>query len=531
MIRAVPWWREVVFYEVWVRSFHDANGDGVGDLAGLLARLDYLQWLGVGAIWLSPVFPSPWADAGYDVTDFCDIHPQLGTLAEFDQLVREAHRRAIRVVLDWPVNHTSDRHPWFHDARSRKDAAHRDWYVWVDPKQDGALPNNWLSVFGGSAWTLDDTTGQYYFHAFLPEQPDLNWRNPAVRAAIHEAMRFWLARGVDGFRVDAIDMLLEHPERPDNPPDPRFDPDGPPDAAVFQVHNRSQPGLHRLIAALRRLCDEFGDRVLIGEAYTSLENLASYYGTSTEPELHLPLNPELLLKEHWSPDDVVRAVARYVDVVSSRGWPNWAWTNHDFRRLASRAGPDQLHVAAMLLLTLRGTPFVYYGEEIGMHDVEIPPERVEDPQGRAQPRRNRDLARTPMQWSDERHAGFTRGMPHAPVADDFATVNVAAQKRDPRSLLALYRRLIALRNNEPALHAGRQTDLACQDGLLSFRRELPGRRIVIVLNMSNEERVCDLTRHGENGRILLSTCLDIQHEYCGRQVRLRDHEGLVLALE
>jgi len=529
MISERPWWQQAVFYEVWVRSFFDSNGDGVGDLQGLLTKLDHVDTLGAEAVWLSPIFPSPWADAGYDISDFRGVDPRLGTLEHFDRLVEEAHRRGIRIVLDWPINHTSDQHRWFEEARSGRDARYRDWYVWADPKPDGAPPNNWLSVFGGSAWTLDEETGQYYFHAFLPQQPDLNWRNPAVRTAMHDAMRFWLARGVDGFRVDAVDMLLENPDLPDNPPNPRFEPGGPPDAAVFQAHNRSQPGLHEHIAALRRICDEFGDRVLIGEVYTSLDNLVSYYGTSARPELHLPLNPELLLRQQWNAEEVARTIARYLDVVSSHGWPSWAWTNHDFHRLGSRATPDELRVAAMLLLTLRGTPFIYYGEELGMRDVWVPPELVEDPQGRTQPSRNRDSARTPMQWNDRSQAGFTNGTPYFPVADDYRRINVASQERDPRSLLILHRRLITLRRAEPALREGLQTQLQRRGELLFFRRELQD-RCLVVLNMSGGDQLFTFRELGSDARVLLSTSLDRDDECCRQEVRLRGHEGLIMRL-
>lgn len=530
MSQEMPWWQRAVFYEIWVPSFFDANGDGIGDLPGLITKLDYVGRLGAKAVWLSPIFPSPWADAGYDITDFRGVHPQLGTPGDFDRLVQEAHRGGIRLVLDWPINHTSDQHPWFEGARSSRDASHRSWYVWADPKTDGAPPNNWLSVFGGSAWTLDEQTGQYYFHAFLPQQPDLNWRNPAVRAAIHDAMRFWLDRGVDGFRVDAVDMLLEHPDLPDNPPNPGFDPSGPPDAAVFQVHNRSQPGLHEEIAALRRLCGEYGDRVLIGEVYTSLENLASYYGVPAQPELHLPLNPELFLMQRWIPEEVARTIARYVNVVSSHGWSSWAWSNHDFHRLATRTTPDQLRVAAMLLLTLRGTPFVYFGEEIGMRDGDVPTESVKDPQGKRQPRRNRDAARTPMHWNDSPHAGFTTGIPHLPVAEDYRQTNVASQDQDPRSLLPFYRRLIALRNAEPALKEGRQTHVRHRGALLFFRRELQDRRLLVVLNMSGDDQLFRFSECGPTARVLLSTSLSGHDRSCDHEVHLRAYEGVILVL-
>ena len=530
MIQEMQWWQRAVIYQVWMRSFFDADGDGIGDLPGLISKLDYVRTLGAGVIWLSPIFPSPWADAGYDVSDFRGIHPRLGTLQDFDCLIDEAHRHGIRIVLDWPLNHTSDEHPWFEDARSSRDSRYRNWYIWANPKPDGSPPNNWLSVFGGSAWTFDEKTGQHYFHAFLAQQPDLNWRNPEVPTAMHDAMRFWLARGVDGFRVDAVDMLLKDPDFPDNPPNPDFDPSGPLDAAVFPVYNRNQPGVHEHIAAFRRVCGEFGDRVLLGEIYTSPEQIVRYYGTPALPELHLPLNPQLLT-QRWDAKNIARGIQRYVDAVSPYGWPNWTWSNHDFHRLTSRAGADRLRVAAMLLLTLRGTPLIYYGEEIGMRDVEIPQELAEDPQGKTQPTRNRDVCRTPMQWNDGPNAGFTPGTPFFPIGADYRQINVASHQRDARSLWALYRRLIALRKAEPALTQGLQTQVVCRTPLLFFRRELSHRRLVVVLNMADDDRSFDFSDIGPKVRLLLSTFLDREDELLENEVPLRGNEGLILALE
>jgi alpha-glucosidase len=530
MTQEMEWWQQAVIYQIGVRSFFDANGDGVGDLPGLISKLDYVRMIGAEAIWLSPIFPSPWADAGYDVSDFRDIHPQLGRLEDFDRLVGEAHRRGIRIILDWLLNHTSNKHPWFEEARSSRDSRYRNWYVWADAKPDGSPPNNWLSVFGGSAWTLDEKTGQHYFHAFLPEQPDLNWRNPEVPAAMQDAMRFWLARGVDGFRVDAVDMLLENPDLPDNPPNPSFDPSGPLDAAVFQVYNRNQPGVHQHIAALRNVCSEFPECVLLGEAYTSPEELARYYGTPAQPELHLPLNPQLLSRS-WDAEEIAKAIERYLAAVSPCGWPNWAWGNHDFHRLGSRVSTDQRRVAAMLLLTLRGTPIIYYGEEIGMHDVEVPRERAEDPQGKTQRTRNRDVARTPMQWNDGPNAGFTTGTPFFPIADDYGQVNIASQERDPRSLLAVYRQLIALRKAEPALREGFQTPVVRRTPLLFFRRELPDRRLAVVLNMGADDLSFDFREVGPKAHLLLSTFLDRGDELLEQKIYLRGNEGLILVLE
>jgi alpha-glucosidase len=523
------WWQTGVIYQIWVRSFYDSNGDGIGDLAGIVEKLDYIQALGADAIWLSPIFPSPWADAGYDVSDFCNVHPQLGGLADVDRLVSESHQRNIRVILDWLVNHTSDRHPWFEDARSRRGSKYRDWYVWADPKSDGSPPNNWLGVFGGSAWTLDEATGQYYFHAFLPEQPDLNWRNPQVVEAMHDNLRFWLQRGIDGFRLDALDMLLEHPELPDNPPNPDFDPSGPLDMKVFQKYTRNQLGIHELVAGMRKVCDEFESRVLLGEMYVGPDQMVSYYGTPELPELHLPLNPQFL-RQRWDADEMAKAIGHYLDAVSAYGWPTWALSNHDINRLTQRAQSEQPRVAAMLLLTLRGTPSIYYGDEIGMHDVEVPRDLIEDPQGKAQPHRARDVARTPMQWNDGLNAGFTTGSPYFPIAGDYRQINVAAQEQDPRSLLALYRRLLALRKTEPALARGIQTPVVRRAPLLVYRRELPERRLLVILNMAGDDLTFDFSELASSATMLVSTFLDSHNKLVEDEIAIRGNEGVVLAL-
>ena len=526
----VNWWQTGVIYQLWVRSFLDTNGDGVGDLPGITQKLDYIRSLGADAIWLSPIFPSPWADAGYDVSDFCNVHPRFGTLADMDRLISAAHKRKIRVILDWLINHTSKDHAWFQDARSSRQSQHRDWFIWADPKPDGSPPNNWLSVFGGSAWTLDERTGQYYFHAFMPEQPDLNWRNPQVVEAMHDNLRFWLKRGIDGFRLDALDMLLEDANLPDNPPNPDFDPSGALDQAVIQKYTRNQPGIHDLIAGMRKVCDEYPERVLLGEIYVSAEEMVPYYGTVEQPELHLPLNPQFL-RQRWDADEMAKAISGYLDAVSAYGWPTWALSNHDINRLTQRAQADQPRVAAMLLLTLRGTPSIYYGEEIGMHDVPIPAELVEDPQAKSQPERSRDVARTPMQWNDGPNAGFTTGKPYFPIADDYQQINAAAQERNPRSLLALYRRLTALRQEEPALAHGIQTPVVRRAPLLVYRRELPDRRLLVILNMAGDDVTFDFSELANRARLLLSTFLDRQRELLEKSVALRGNEGLVLALD
>ena len=524
------WWQRGVIYQVYPLSFQDSDGDGFGDLPGLLSRLDYLQWLGVDAIWLSPICPSPMADWGYDVADYCDVDPRFGTLADVDALIAEAHRRGLRVLLDFVPNHTSERHPWFVEARSSRDSPRRGWYHWRDPAPGGGPPNNWISVFGGSAWTLDDTTGQYYLHSFLREQPDLDWRNAEVRAAMFDALRFWLRRGVDGFRVDVIHHLAKDPELRDNPTNPDWLPGQNPYRRLLATRTADLPEVHKVIAGIRAVVDEFPDRMLIGELYLPLERLMVYYGAAGRG-LQLPFNFQLI-RLPWEARTLGAAIEAYEAMLPTFGWPNWVLGNHDKSRVASRVGPAQARVAAMMLLTLRGTPTLYYGDELGMRDVPIPAERVRDPFERNVPGLGlgRDPERTPMQWDASAGAGFTNGEPWLPVADDLAVTNVAAQRDDPRSLLALYRRLLALRRAEPALAVGPFAPLRTSGGLIAWVRKDGDRRFLVALNLGAEAAayappILDLA-----GEIVLSTHLDREAERVRRTLELRGDEGVVVRL-
>ncbi len=439
------WWQESVFYEVYPRSFKDGNGDGIGDLNGLIEKLAYLQWLGVDALWLTPVFPSPMVDFGYDISDYCHIDPLFGDLAMMDALVAEAHRRSLRIVLDFVANHTSDRHPWFLASRSSRSEAKRDWYIWRDPAPDGGPPNNWMSEFGGSGWEWDEATGQYYYHAFAREQPDLNWRNPHVREAMQAVLRFWLDRGVDGFRLDAVARLIKDDRFRDNPGQtaaPSVNGIRRPDLAR-SPYSRNLPEVHDVLAEFRSVVATYEDLVLIGETYLPVPDLMAYYG-KTHPELHLPMNFHLMLRP-WTAAAVAGLVQEYEDALPPGAWPNWVLGNHDNSRLASRLGLEQARVAAMLLLTLRGTPFLYYGDEIAMEDGDIPPEKVVDVWELNMPGQGlgRDPARTPMQWDAGQHGGFTTGEPWLPVSPNASDVNVEAEAGDPLSTLTLYRRLLA----------------------------------------------------------------------------------------
>lgn len=527
----LSWWQRGVIYQIYPRSFQDSNGDGVGDLPGILSRLDYLQWLGVSAVWLSPLYPSPMADFGYDISDYENIDPVFGTLADFDELVHELHRRDLKLILDFVPNHTSDQHPWFQESRRSVADARRRWYVWRPPAPGGGPPNNWLSEFGGPAWTLDPQTGEYYYHAYLAQQPDLNWREPEVQAAMHGVMRFWLDRGVDGFRVDAIHMLVEDEALRDNPANPAWVPGMSPARSVIRVHSCDQPETLHLVAAMRKVLDEYEDRVLIGEAYLPIERLMLYYGSALGG-FHLPFNFHLL-STPWNATAVAALAREYEAALPVGAWPNWVLGNHDRSRLIDRVGgAAQARLAAMLLLTLRGTPTLYYGDEIGMHDVAIPPELVQDPWEKNVPGLGlgRDPCRTPMQWSAEPGAGFSGAPPWLPVADDSFSVNVDSETADPGSLLLLYRELLRLRREEPALAVGDYREHGVGPQLLSFERVAGGRRFLVALNFG-EEAVSLPVGPGVSWSVLLSTRSGGSpgNSLAGR-LELRGMEGVIARL-
>jgi len=481
-----PWWKHAVFYEVYPRSFADSNGDGIGDLNGITSKLDYLKDLGVDAIWITPCFPSPQVDFGYDISDYDNIDPMYGTLADFDQLVSEAKKRNIRVILDFVINHTSDQHPWFIDSKSSRSSAHRDWYIWRDGKGQGQPPNNWLSTFGLSAWKFDPTTNQYYYHYFYPEQPDLNWRNPAVEKAMFDVTRFWYKRGVAGFRLDAVDSLFEDPNLTDNPVLPGKDKFGRPN--MEEKYNKKLPEMHVTLQRLRKVADEYG-AVLIGETWTSqVKELEAYYGENGN-ELQLPM--DLMLTNLPLSAEAFREHINAVD--AARGWPTYVITNHDIRRSYSRYG-DGVHnddIAKMMAgfyLTLRGTPIMYYGEEIGMANND--PKRkedVKDPIGLLgwPLEKGRDGERTPMQWNGGPNAGFTTGKPWLPVPASAQTHNVQTESENPDSILSFYKSVIQLRKTEPAMLEGAYIPLNESDqNVLSYLRKSPTGTVLVVLNFS-----------------------------------------------
>ncbi len=516
-----------MIYHVYPRSFMDTNGDGVGDLPGVLARLSHVEDLGADTIWLSPFFPSPMADFGYDVADYTGVDPVFGTLGDFDRLVEEAHRRGLRIVLDLVANHTSDRHPWFVGSRRSRSAERRDWYIWRDPAPDGGPPNNWISEFGGPAWTFDRATGQYYLHSYLREQPDLNWRHPPVEEAVRDVMRFWFERGADGFRLDAIPHLYKDALFRDNPPNPGWRPAQGPAKAHLPLHTKDLPETHGALRRMRAVADAYGDRLLIGEIYLPFDRLVHYYGLDG-PEVHLPTNFHLI-RCPWDASAVADAIRAYESALPAEGWPNWVLGNHDRHRVASRVGPDQARVAAMLLLTLRGTPTIYYGDEIGMTDVPIPPDRVEDPWEKNCPGLGlgRDPERTPMPWEAGPGGGFTTGVPWLPLGDDVEVVNVARQREDARSPLALHAALVALRRSERALVAGSIEVEGVEGSVLRYARRFEGRSIDVALNFGDAPQPCAL----KEGVVLLDTALARRGERVGGASVLRAAEGLVTAHE
>ncbi len=499
---ARPWWERGVIYQVYPRSFQDSNGDGVGDLTGVEHRLDHLVRLGVDAMWLSPIFPSPMADFGYDVADYVDIEPVFGTLADFDRLLAAAHARGLRLLLDFVPNHSSDRHRWFQASRSSRDDPKRDWYIWRDPAPGGGPPNNWVSDFGGSSWEWDEGTGQYYLHAFLKEQPDLNWRNPGLRAAMIDVLRFWLDRGVDGFRIDVLWHIVKAEGLPDNPLNPAWGPHLGERDRMLQLHSTDQPEAHEIAAEFRALADRYGDRALIGEIFLPNDRLAAWYGTPARPEVHLPFN-FALLENPWDAAVLKRVIAEYEASIPPWGWPNWVIGSHDAPRIAARIGEAQARVAAMLLLTLRGTPTLYQGDELGIGEVAIPADRLRDPRELREPGLGlgRDRSRTPMPWDAGPQAGFsTAADTWLPLPDDWPIRNVAAQEGEAGSMLSLYRALLALRRERPALAVGDFALVDSEDGVLAYERRYEGERLGIALNLTAEARALPF-----EGRTLLST--------------------------
>jgi alpha-glucosidase len=501
-----PWWKHAVFYEIYPRSFADSNNDGIGDLPGITSKLDYLKWLGVDAIWIAPMFPSPQVDWGYDVSDYRNVNPEYGTLKDLDALVAQGKERNIRVLLDFVLTYTSDQNKWFLESRSSRGNPKRDWYIWRDGKGPGQPPNNWTSLFGGSAWAFDAKTKQWYYHYFYPPQPNLNWRNPQVEKAMFDVTRFWYQRGIAGFRLDAVDVMYVDTQFRDNPvDDDKKNVFG--DPVEREIHDKNQPELHGVLRRLRKVADEY-NAVLIGETWTNdIAQLKAYYGEHDD-EVNMPMDFMFTTINKLSPAEFRRQIA-WVD--GSGGWPVYVLSNHDIQRVYDRYGDgkhnDQIaRLMASLYLTLRGTAIMYYGEEIGMENND--PKRredVRDSQGKLgwPNNKGRDGERTPMQWNGQANAGFSGVAPWLPVDERYKTYNVETEKSDDNSILNYYRRLLALRHTNPVLLEGAYTALNETDpGVLSYARTYQGHSVFVVLNITGSPRkvTLDLAAKGLEGK-------------------------------
>ncbi len=529
-----PWWQHAVFYEIYPRSFADTNNDGIGDLSGITAHLDHLKDLGIDAIWITPCFPSPQVDFGYDVSDYCSIAPEYGALEDFDRLQSEARKRDIRIILDYVINHTSDQHEWFRQSASSRNNPKRDWYVWRDGKGNRQPPNNWLALFGGSAWQYDPKTRQYYYHMFYPEQPDLNWRNPEVVTAMHDVLRFWFEKGAAGFRLDAVDTMFEDPKMPDSPIRKGTDLFG----NLDQDKSAQQlaPEMHEALRGVRRVADRY-DAVLIGETWTSdIESLNVFYGKNND-EVQLPMNFMVAMIDNLNAPQFRKEIAT---ANAAKGWPTYVLSNHDIVRSVDRftpEGADKDQVAkllATLMLTLRGTPIMYYGEEIAM--VNNDPRRVEDvldPIGKLRwpGFKGRDGERTPMQWDDSHNAGFGGGKPWLRAHPDYKIHNVKMQKQDPDSVLNYYKKLISLRRNSPVLIKGKYIAINEEDAnVLAYMREHLGKRILVALNMSSKIQTVSYDV-GSTGKTLISSTRSTPTNVDLKEIRLEPYQSFIGEVE
>lgn len=533
------WWQRGIVYQIYPRSFMDSNNDGIGDLQGIINRLNYLNdgtehSLGIDAIWISPFYPSPMKDFGYDISDYTDVDPIFGDLAIFDKLVQEAHKRNIKIIIDYVPNHTSNEHSWFQESRSSKDNPKHDWYIWRDAKPDGSLPNNWGSIFGGSAWTWDKQRQQYYFHQFMPEQPDLNWRNLAVREAMYDVLRFWLKRGVDGFRMDVVYMVWKHPDMPDQPIIAGASGRGEGDlyGKQAQIYSQNYEGIHAVMKELRAVLNEFGERVMIGEIWLPLEERMKYHGNGDE--FHMPFNfdfisqGDFLNPTMWEASTYRKLVEAYEAALPESGWPNYVLGNHDVKRLVSRLGSEaRARVAALMLLTLRGTPTVFMGEEIGMVNGNIKPEQMQDPQGiNLGVAHTRDVCRTPLQWNNNDFAGFSHTETWLPVNVDYPERNVDAQKSDESSMLNLYRKLIWYRKKHASLAVGDYRTIDAPEGVYAYIRDYQGERHLVALNFSEAVQTLNFSGTGD---IVLNTILN-RSGRVSDTLRLEANEGILLRL-
>lgn len=503
MTNKKEWWRGGVIYQVYPRSFMDSNGDGIGDLKGITARLDYIKSLGVDGVWISPFFKSPMADFGYDVSDYQDIDPLFGTMDDFDEMLREMHRRDLKLIVDLVLNHTSDQHPWFAESRKNRYNDKADWYLWADPKPDGTPPNNWMSVFGGSAWQYDTRRGQYYFHQFLTSQPDLNMRNPAVQDEVLRIAEWWLKKGVDGFRLDALNHCIQDAQLRDNPPRDDVDRSKPGDRMTHpyfwqkHLYDKTQPEMIPFLERLRALTDRYDARMMVAEIGDDNQVTTSVEYTNGDKRLHTAYSFALMSPSVQKPADIRAVVEEYVQAPGD-SWPSWAFSNHDVLRAASRFAdggkpdPAQAKMLTALLLSLRGTAFIYQGEELGLGEAEVPFERLQDPFGKFlwPEDKGRDGCRTPFPWQAKAiHAGFSAAADTwLPVYAPHVAQAVDVQDRDDQSVLNITRDFIRWRKTQPEMMTGDIAFVDTDARVLAFRR---GAGIFCAFNMSGTEVTID----------------------------------------
>jgi alpha-glucosidase len=532
-----PWYRHSVIYQIYPWSFKDSNNDGIGDLRGIIQKLDYLNdgkhglssdSLGVGAIWISPIYPSPMKDFGYDISNYCDIDPIFGDMKVFDELVEKAHARGIKIIMDLVTNHTSDQHPWFLESRSSKDNPKRDWYIWHDPKPDGSVPNNWISVSGGSMWTLDKKTNQYYLHNFLPEQPDLNWRNKEVQAEMRKIFEFWIKRGVDGFRVDAASHFVEDSEFRDDPENKDYIHGVTnPYERFSHTFSTNQPEIKEVIGMMCDVAEQNQDIFIVSETYLGLEDIKRFYRFCETP-VHAPFNFQLMSLP-WSAQEFRKSIDEFDASLLPQDVPTYVLGNHDRTRVATQRGPKQARALALLTLTLRGTPFVYYGEEIGMQDVGIPKHALRDGFVRTSDGLFcRDAERTPMQWNDKENAGFSLHKPWLPVSKDYKEVNVEVEKGDTQSTLNLYKFLIHFRNSNQTLIDGKYKSFdAHSHDVFAYTRDSAKETLFVYINFSGVE-VTELLPEGKH-ELICTTLLDVlPGKVVSNQIILRPYEACLL---
>jgi alpha-glucosidase len=533
MEREWLWWKHGVIYQIYPRSFYDSNGDGIGDIEGIVEKLDYLSDLGIDGIWLSPINRSPMYDFGYDISDYREIDPVFGTAGDFNRLIGEAHKRGIHVIMDLVFNHTSHLHPWFIESRSSRDNTKRDWYIWRDDKK-GRPPNNWMAAFGGRAWEWDEKTGQYYLHSFLKEQPDLNWRNDELKGAVFNEIRYWLDRGIDGFRLDVINFFVKDGEFRSNPfgigPYPR------PYDLQKHIYDRNRPELHDLLRELRELLDSYDSRMLVGEVYSPPPGdpplSASCLGNG-EDELHLAFDFSLLYLK-WHAQLFSSCIEEWNSVIPERGWPCHVLSNHDQPRSFSRYGLDKdalkrARVLAAMLLTLRGTPFIYYGEEIGMRNGKLKRGDIVDPVGKKYwPfNKGRDPERTPMQWSSGVNAGFSSGRPWLPVNSDFNEINVEVELGDPNSLLNYYKGLLSLRRERVSLQRGDWIPINAHPHILAYYRIYGDEKLLVALNLARSKRFFS-ARDDDIWQVIFSTHRTVGESQRGLASELQPYEASIL---